>query len=157
MNIVVETETAAASSLRGWGAISLTTKVDFINEMKHAMRYRLDSVVERHREAPDTFEIPSAHRRRNLARGMYARLLFFFGAQYQAERMWVKVEQVDIGDWAHERGTKYTGVLANVPTQNIGITLGDYVTFGPEHVADIYQPAPVTSPPAAQPSATRAG
>lgn len=97
------------------------------------MKFRLVSGEQRHRQFPDTFEIPDADDRRSLAPGDEAKLLF--QAPRGTERMWVKVERV-------QRDGSYTGVLDNTPAL-LDAQLGDTVRFGPQHVIDIVRPRDV--------------
>jgi hypothetical protein len=71
--------------------------------------YTLDSGVERHQEAPDTFEIPPASEREALTPGQLVKLMFRIDVdgEVHVERMWVIVEEM--------RPEFYVGVLDNDP------------------------------------------
>lgn len=88
---------------------------------------------QRHRADPMTFSIPRSDIRRSLEPGSRVKLLFAAGTgdPPPAERMWVEVTQV--------QRERYVGRLANEPVAIVDLTLGDEVTFGPEHVAAIWR------------------
>lgn len=93
-------------------------------------RWWLNSAEAAREEAPGSFFIPPAEKRRNLAPGDRVKLLFAFdppAAGFHVERMWVEVE--------HGEGGRYRGRLLNEPSYLKGLACGDTVEFGPEHVA----------------------
>jgi hypothetical protein len=97
--------------------------------------WQLESGVERHAEAPDTFEIPDQAIRSRLVPGCDAKLMFTLTSSEgpQVERMWVRITGYT--------DTGYAGVLTNTPrTLDAPITLGDRVEFGPDHIIDALPP-----------------
>jgi uncharacterized protein YegJ (DUF2314 family) len=98
--------------------------------------WQLESGVERHAEAPDTFEIPDEAVRSRLVPTSDAKLIFTLrGAEGpQVERM-----RVHITGYTE---TGYVGVLNNEPrTADAPIALGQVVEFGPDHIIDALPPA----------------
>jgi uncharacterized protein YegJ (DUF2314 family) len=98
--------------------------------------WQLESGVERHADAPDTFEIPDEAIRSRLVPTCDAKLIFNLrGAEgSQIERMWVQI--------TGPTDTGYIGVLNNEPqTPAAPIALGQVVEFGPEHIIDVLPPA----------------
>jgi len=96
----------------------------------------LDNVERRHRENPETFEILPLAVRRRLGVGRLVKLIFLISADEgpQGERMWVKI--IDKGN--HGNGNYwYKGTLDNEPAF-ADLSLGDEISFGPEHIAMIY-------------------
>jgi len=100
--------------------------------------WTLESAEERHRAAPDSFEIPSLLERTTLGVGSAVKLLFLIlghgeGGDYiQCERMWVTlVEVID---------KHYVGTLESQPRTSDVLSPGDRITFGPEHVASTLIP-----------------
>jgi uncharacterized protein YegJ (DUF2314 family) len=96
-------------------------------------RWHLESGVKRHREHPDTFEIPDEEARQAIEPGVFVKLMFdtsdLWGRRNWGERMWVEV--VAIGK------RHILGVLRN---QAIGIPRldwGDHVKFKRDHIIDI--------------------
>jgi uncharacterized protein YegJ (DUF2314 family) len=97
--------------------------------------WHLESGVERHAEAPDTFEIPDDSIRSRLVPGCDAKLIFTLNScdGPQVERMWVRITGYT--------ETGYAGVLNSTPrTQDASLALGDRVEFGPDHVIDALPP-----------------
>ena len=105
--------------------------IDYDNE------WALADAVERHRLAPASFQIPPEHIRASVPVGADAKLIFSFRSDegvVQAERMWVRI----LGRSAD----KYSGVLNYEPTTNgAPLSLGDRVSFRPEHIIDVIPPA----------------
>jgi hypothetical protein len=97
--------------------------------------WALESAVERHREAPESFAIPSESERASLARSQRVKLLFLFYDEHetdrivQCERMWVTITEVGEG--------RYVGRLENRPRSASVLEPGAWIEFGPEHVAAI--------------------
>ncbi len=59
--------------------------------------------------------------------GDLAKLIFV--SPEGGERMWVRVDTAEAG--------RYRGTLDNRPVATAGLSIGDAVEFGPEHVADV--------------------
>jgi uncharacterized protein YegJ (DUF2314 family) len=97
--------------------------------------YTLDSGVEAHRAAPDTFMLPPERDRRSLGRGDFAKLMFRIsdGDREAVERMWVRVQEVDADG--------YVGVLDSEPQSTDAIGVGLRVEFSPDHVIQIQRDA----------------
>lgn len=96
--------------------------------------FSLDSGEECHREAPETFELPSWQRRENLVEGDLVKLMFRFiinGNEF-VERMWTKVTEV--------RPDSYAGLLDNDPYCTNRIRAGMRVEFQAHHVIQIWTP-----------------
>jgi uncharacterized protein YegJ (DUF2314 family) len=97
--------------------------------------WRLESGLERHAEAPDTFELPDEAIRSRLVPGCEAKLIFTLrgDTETQVERMWVRIiGYTDDG---------YVGVLDNEPRMpDAPLALGERVEFGPDHVIDALPP-----------------
>lgn len=87
-------------------------------------RYRLINAVERARQHPETFEIPSKSERENLEEGSHVKVIFMPG-----ERIWIKVLGIS--------GNRFRGKVDNIPIVTRGIKRGDIIRFGPEHIIDI--------------------
>lgn len=93
--------------------------------------------VAMNRKHPDTFEIPD--NREGLSPGRLVKVGFEATSElvehigYEgpaAERMWVRIEEV------RDDGT-YLGTLQNAPFA-LPMTLGQIVSFGPEHILSIW-------------------
>ncbi len=98
--------------------------------------WELLSGVERHAEAPATFEIPDEAVRTRLVPGCDAKLIFALRGRDEVcvERMWVQI----VG----YTETGYAGVLNNEPrTPDTSLALGDRIEFGPDHVIDVLPPS----------------
>jgi hypothetical protein len=95
--------------------------------------YILESGVDRNREHPNTFEIPSAEERENLKPGQLVKLMFRITHERKVdvERMWVIVQE------KHSR--YYVGKLDNDPYCTDQIKSGMRVRFEPQHVIQIWQ------------------
>jgi hypothetical protein len=90
----------------------------------------LDDVEALNREAPESFFIPPAAKRRSLKAGDRVKLIFRFVPAVRGidgERMWVAVTAVDAG--------RYEGRLENQPEYLTSLAYGAEIGFGPEHVA----------------------
>lgn len=102
------------------------------------------SAVERHKQAPSTFELPSEHIRQTLKPGQGAKLLFEIEIEMEdgrpersVERMWVVITEV------LENG--YIGRLTNSPSSfeessDFYLKEGAEIPFLPEHVASLSNP-----------------
>jgi len=98
--------------------------------------WQLDSGVERHAQAPETFTIPPEAVRSRLVPDSDAKLIFLLRAadgSVAVERMWVRITgYTDDG---------YVDVLNNEPrTPGVPLSLGDRVAFRPDHVIDAMPP-----------------
>jgi hypothetical protein len=97
--------------------------------------WELESAVERHRQHPETFEIPSEDELSTLGPGWQAKLLFWFtdGSDAQCERAWVTIEEVV------SPGT-FRGRLASPPASSgAPLQLGAQVEFASSDVCGINQ------------------
>jgi hypothetical protein len=98
--------------------------------------WTLESALIRSEQAPDTFLIPSAEERASLGVGRGVKLLFWIQSADEdvavCERMWVLITGIGADG-------RYVGVLESMPTTPGGLHKGAELTFGPEHVADIYR------------------
>jgi uncharacterized protein YegJ (DUF2314 family) len=97
--------------------------------------WQLESGVERHAEAPETFEIPEEEIRSRLVPTCLAKLIFALRSAEgpQVERMWVQITGYT--------ETGYVGVLDNDPrTPDAPIAAGQVVEFGPDHIIDAEPP-----------------
>jgi hypothetical protein len=82
-----------------------------------------------HREHPRTFSIPRRSVRKSLRPGDQVKLLFKVNdptGAVEVERMWVEVARVE--------NDRYLGRLDSDPV-HADLACGDWVEFGPEHVA----------------------
>ena len=97
--------------------------------------YTLDSGVEAHHAAPETFMLPPERDRRSLGRGDFAKLMFRLsdGNREAVERMWVRVQSV--------QGDEYVGILDNEPQSTSAIGVGLRVEFKADHVIQIQRDA----------------
>jgi uncharacterized protein YegJ (DUF2314 family) len=93
----------------------------------------LDSGVERHREAPDTFEIPSDTKREALRPGDLVKLIFRISVdgEVHVERMWVEI--------VHAFPEYYVGTLDNKPYCTDEIPHGTRVEFHADHIIQIWR------------------
>jgi uncharacterized protein YegJ (DUF2314 family) len=98
--------------------------------------WQLESAVEAHARAPDTFEIPDESIRARLVPASAAKLIFSLRSANgpQVERIWVHITgYTDSG---------YIGKLDNEPrTADAPISLGQVIEFGPDHIIDALPPA----------------
>jgi uncharacterized protein YegJ (DUF2314 family) len=79
---------------------------------------------------PDSFDIPPAERRQQLARGEVVKLAFE-GVQ-GGERMWVEMTDAD--------HPQFAGVLESSPVCITGLAPGSLIRFDARHIIDIYEP-----------------
>jgi hypothetical protein len=91
-------------------------------------RWHLGSGIERHRAAPDTFEIPSDEEKEALRPGALVKLLFEMNDGW-CERMWVEVTAV--------RKRHVVGVLLNQPAGIPRLRNGKEIRFKLDHVVSI--------------------
>jgi hypothetical protein len=98
--------------------------------------YTLEDGEQYHREAPETFEIPSRAAREALHPDQIVKLMFDIQVNgvSQVERMWVVVERID--------GSGYVGVLDNQPVATQLMRPGLRIHFEPRHVINIYSEKP---------------
>lgn len=94
--------------------------------------YSLEDGEERHRQDPDTFEIPPRQTRENLQPGQIVKLMFAIraGGNELVERMWVIVERCD--------GEEYIGALDNQPRSTDKMVPGISIRFHAKHVIAIH-------------------
>ena len=107
--------------------------VSEIKSLSGPVTFELEDAEARHREYPDSFWIPPREQRESLVKDDLVKLLFVIsdGVNSQTERMWVLVERVE--------GNQYAGILDNDPYSTDQLKAGEPVTFGPQHVIDIYE------------------
>ncbi|CEF48421.1 unnamed protein product [uncultured bacterium] len=124
---------ACRPAIDGSGAASVRVSPGVTYSLEDGERY--------HREAPDTFEIPSLAAREALERGQIVKLMFNIsaGTDSQVERMWVIVEGKDTEG--------YLGVLDNQPAATDEIRPGMKVRFQPRHVINIHPRRAGDAPP----------
>ena len=93
--------------------------------------YSLEDGEERHRQDPDTFEIPPREARDNLRTGQLVKLMFAItaGGNELVERMRVIVERRD--------GAEYFGALDNQPASTDKMRPGMSIRFHAKHVIAI--------------------
>jgi hypothetical protein len=91
----------------------------------------LQDVELQHKSNPRTFSIPRKDQRQSLKVGHIVKLVFLVDPKQHGgatgERMWVRVKAVTTDG--------YVGTLENAPRLVHGLSLGDDVNFGPEHVS----------------------
>ena len=78
-----------------------------------------------------SFYIPDEKDRQTIKPGVFVKVIFEFSPETQGncgERLWVKF--MGRGD------NGFSGILMNKPTY-IPLAIGDWITFGPEHIAGI--------------------
>jgi hypothetical protein len=92
-------------------------------------RWHLGSGVERHREHPDTFYIPSEEGRQAVAPGTDVKLMFETKDRW-GERMWVTVTAV--------KKRKLVGTLKNLPIGIPCLQPGEKIKFKRDHIIDIW-------------------
>lgn len=95
------------------------------------MTWFLDSAVERNKNAPYTFYIPSPSVIEMLQKGDKVKLIFVLTEQddeYACERMWVEIAKLD--------GEYFIGELINHPVKITNLEFGQTVNFSREHICD---------------------
>lgn len=94
------------------------------------MAWTLDSAVERHKEAPYTFYIPSDEVLDRLQAGDLVKLIFMAEETLdngcEAERMWVKIVERNASD--------FRGELVNHPVYLDSLQYGDMIRFNAVHI-----------------------
>ena len=93
-------------------------------------RWGLADADARHRESPDTFDVPSPEEKAALRSGDLVKLIFV-PRRGQVERMWTIVDRVE--------GDRLVGRLDNDPHQIEGLVAGAQVSFERRHVCEIDQ------------------
>jgi uncharacterized protein YegJ (DUF2314 family) len=101
-------------------------------EVAPGVSFTLEDGEERHRQDPDTFQIPPKEMREKLRPNQIVKLMFNISADgdTQVERMWVIVKSKD------DKG--YIGELNNQPATTDKMRPGLKVRFQPRHVISIY-------------------
>lgn len=94
------------------------------------MKVTLQNAVERNAEYPESFQIPTQEERAGVQPGAFAKCMFTDGKY--TERMWIKVVR------RNDDGT-YAGELNNDPAR-LALKCGHALTFGPEHIIDLWEP-----------------
>lgn len=82
--------------------------------------------VERNRQHPATFQLPSPAELENVRVGDHVKLIWERTTEDGGERMWVRIDSHDAG--------VYTGRLANVPVRITELSLGQTVQFERRHI-----------------------
>ena len=100
--------------------------------------WELEDGEARHAEAPETFEIPSAHERASLHAGQIVKLAFRIAlgepggtTSETTERMWVVIND--------RAGSFYIGTLDNDARSTDEFKSGRPVLFEPRHVIQIWR------------------
>jgi uncharacterized protein YegJ (DUF2314 family) len=96
--------------------------------------YAIDNSEETAAEFPDTFYIPPRIERESVEEGTIVKLVFRFETESEAfvERMWVIVKE-------RKKDGSFVGVLDNDPNCTDEIQSGLEVSFGPEHIIEIWK------------------
>ena len=92
-------------------------------------RWRLGSGVERNRDYPDSFEIPTDEEKCSIEAGDHVKLMFEMKDGW-CERMWVSVSTIS--------PRRIVGELINTPAGIPRLHAGDKVVFTTDHVIDIH-------------------
>lgn len=94
----------------------------------------LENVIEKNKELPRTFLIPSQEEIEKLKIGDLVRLFFVMETPHEngcrAERMWLEITHIENG--------VFTGNLNNQPCYLKSISVGDEITFKAENIACIF-------------------
>ncbi len=91
-------------------------------------RWDLASGVQRHREYPETFEIPDEEAKQAIEPGVVVKLVFEMNDGW-SERMWVEVVAV--------KPRQIIGALRNHPVGIPRLDWGDRVRFKRDHIIDL--------------------
>ena len=97
--------------------------------------WELESAEERHRAAPEKFEIPSLSERSRLEVGSMVQLLVLLGGCddagtfIQCERLWVTVQEL--------AAAGYIGRLESLPVTSDVLQPGASIAFEPHHVSSV--------------------
>ena len=100
--------------------------------------WELESAEERHRAAPEKFQIPSLAERSGLTIGTMVQLLVLLpgrdgaGAFIQCERLWVTVQEASTSG--------YVGQFESLPVTSDVLQPGARIPFQPHHVSSILVP-----------------
>lgn len=98
--------------------------------------FYLENVIEKNRQFPRTFLIPTQEEIDRLEIGNLIKLVFVMEEPQdngcRAEKMWVKVISIE--------KNKFTGILDNEPYYLKSIKAGDIITFETKNIACIYGP-----------------
>ena len=95
------------------------------------MTWRLDSVIELHKEAPYTFCMPSEYVLNKLVVGDLVKLIFLSDQEHEeycGERMWVEI--------TNRSGNDLIGTLQNDPIYIKELVYGQEIKFTLEHICD---------------------
>lgn len=92
--------------------------------------WHIVNAEEENKANPDTFKIPNIEERQSLKPDTIVKLIFRTDDESEGERMWVEITK--------SNNFGYDGVLDNDPVNIKGLKSGDKVTFGPQHIIDIY-------------------
>jgi uncharacterized protein YegJ (DUF2314 family) len=96
--------------------------------------FTLEDAQQRHRENPDTFEIPSEQELEKLAPSWFAKLIFKINLpdDEPVERMWVLIKE--------RNGDRFVGGLENDPVSTDALKSGERVEFELRHIIDVMSP-----------------
>ena len=109
----------------------MTTRTAPTKRKVKKLPYMLEDGVQRNKQHPDTFYIPSQEERTSLQVGDVAKLVFLYRESdviCGGERMWVLITKV--------QDDGYEGTLDNKPFMADVLHFGEVVRFKPEHVID---------------------
>jgi len=114
------------------------------NEVKTMRRktYTLIDGAKRHAKCPDTFEIPDVDERIRCKLGDVVKIgvEFKHDPPVSGERFWVRIVRILPSRLSSPPVLEYMGEVDNdlMFTDAHGLRLGDLVTFGPEHVLEVW-------------------
>tara|TARA_R110001583_G_scaffold188106_1_gene349775 strand:- start:203 stop:502 length:300 start_codon:yes stop_codon:yes gene_type:complete len=97
--------------------------------MSKQPQWHLVDAVERNRQNPDTFEIPTKTDRESVKAGAFVKLIFEV-PETGGERMWVLVSSALNG--------QVKGTVNNNPVTPGMPALGDQIEFEPKHIIAIF-------------------
>lgn len=94
-------------------------------------RYALIDGEARHRDHPATFRLPPRETRAAAWIGALVKVSVEAGGT--GERFWVRIDRIDAGP-------RFLGTIDNTLQRSAshGLSLGDEIAFGPEHILDFH-------------------
>lgn len=96
--------------------------------------YILENGVERNKQHPDTFKIPTIEEIGELKVDDLVKLMF--NENGTVERMWVIVSEIEAFD---DGKLRFKGTLDNEPYELKSVGLGDVIEFSSENIISIYE------------------